>query len=202
MTQLTRIADLLGIMAVCETSSGAMKFLAISGSLRAASHNSALLRAMARLAPAGASVTLYRGLGDLPLFNPDIEASDPAPVADLRSRIVAADALLIASPEYAHGITGAMKNALDWMVGCEAFVLKPVALLNASPRAVHAQASLREIVTMMSAQIVEAASVTVPILGSHLSEDEIVLHPEISATLRGALLSLHAAVLAARSQPQ
>ncbi|HWW08405.1 NADPH-dependent FMN reductase [Collimonas sp.] len=181
-----------------------MKFLAISGSLRAASHNSALLRAVARLAPAdaGISVTLYRGLGDLPLFNPDIEASDPAAVADLRQQITAADALLIASPEYAHGITGVMKNALDWMVGCEAFVLKPVALLNASPRAVHAQASLTEIVTMMSARIVEAASVTVPILGSHLSEDEIVRHPDISAVLRSALLALRGAVLATRPQPR
>lgn len=181
---------------------GTMKFLAISGSLRAASHNSALLRAMARLAPAGVSVTLYRGLGDLPLFNPDIEASDPAAVADLRTQIVAADALLIASPEYAHGITGVMKNALDWMVGCEAFVLKPVALLNASPRAVHAHASLTEIVTMMSARIVDAASVTVPILGSHLGEDEIVRHPDISAVLQSALHALRAAVLATRLERQ
>jgi NAD(P)H-dependent FMN reductase len=187
-------------MSVRATPLGIMKFLAISGSLRAASHNSALLRAVARLAPAdtGISVTLYRGLGDLPLFNPDIEASDPAAVADLRQQIMAADALLIASPEYAHGITGVMKNALDWMVGCEAFVHKPVALLNASPRAVHAQASLTEIVTMMSARIVEAASVTVPILGAHLSEDGIVQHPDISTVLRNALLALRAAVLAAR----
>lgn len=179
--------------------SGNMKFLAISGSLRAASHNSALLRAMARLAPAGASVELYHGLGDLPLFNPDIEASDPAPVAALRAQIIGADALLIASPEYAHGITGAMKNALDWMVGCEAFVLKPVALLNASPRAVHAQASLREIVTMMSAQIVEQASITVPILGSGLSEAQIAADPEISAALRAALAALCTAVTAGRA---
>lgn len=176
--------------------SGNMKFLAISGSLRAASHNSALLRAMARLAPAATSIELYSGLGDLPLFNPDIEASDPAPVAELRARIIAADALLIASPEYAHGITGAMKNALDWMVGCEAFVLKPVALLNASPRATHAQASLREIVTMMSAQIVEEASITVPVLGSGLSEEQIAADPKISAVLRAALTALRASVTA------
>jgi len=157
---------------------------------------------MARLAPAGISVVLYRGMGDLPLFNPDIEASDPAAVADLRAQIIAADALLIASPEYAHGITGVMKNALDWMVGCEAFVLKPVALLNASPRAVHAQSSLTQIVTMMSARIVAEASVTVPILGSHLSEDEIVRHPDISAVLRTALRAMHAAVLTARNAHQ
>jgi chromate reductase len=179
--------------------SGNMKFLAISGSLRAASHNSALLRAMAGLAPAGVSIELYRGLGELPLFNPDIEASDPAPVATLRARIIAADGLLIASPEYAHGITGVMKNALDWMVGCEAFVLKPVALLNASPRAVHAQASLREIVTMMSALIVEDASITVPILGSGLREEQIAAHPEISAALRAALAALCAGVAAGRA---
>ena len=175
-----------------------MKILAISGSLRAASLNSALLRAVARLAPADISVVLYRGLGDLPLFNPDIEASDPPPVAELRTQILSADALLIASPEYAHGVTGVMKNALDWMVGCEAFVHKPVALLNASPRAVHAQAALRETVTMMSACIIDEASITVPILGSNFSEDEIVLHPDISASLMAALFALRAAVVAAR----
>ena len=171
-----------------------MKILAISGSLRATSHNTALLRAVARLAPASINVVLYRGLGNLPLFNPDIEASDPAPVADLRSQILSADALLIASPEYAHGVTGAIKNALDWMVGCEAFVDKPVALLNASPRAVHAQASLRETVTMMSACIVDEASITVPLIGSNLSEDEIVLHPDISASLLVALFALRTAI--------
>ena len=173
-----------------------MKILAISGSLRADSLNSALLRAVGRLAPADISVMLYRGLGDLPLFNPDIEASDPPAVAELRTQIMSADALLIASPEYAHGITGVMKNALDWMVGCEAFVHKPVALLNASPRAVHAQAALRETVTMMSACIVDEASITVPILGSNLSEDGIVFHPDISASLLAALFALRAAVVA------
>lgn len=177
-----------------------MKILAISGSLRAASLNSALLRAVARLAPADISVNLYCGLGNLPLFNPDIEASDPSPVADLRAQILSADALLIASPEYAHGITGVMKNALDWMVGCEALVHKPVALLNASPRAVHAQAALKKTVTVMSACIVEDASITVPILGSNLSEDEIVLHPAISASLLLALVALRAAVIAASTE--
>ncbi len=177
---------------------GVMKILAISGSLRAASFNSALLRAVARLAPADISVVLYRGLGDLPLFNPDIEASDPLPVADLRTQIMTADALIIASPEYAHGVTGVMKNALDWMVSCEAFVRKPVALLNASPRAVHAQAALRETITVMSGCIIEEASITVPILGSNLSEDEIVLHPGISSSLLAALAALGAAVVAAR----
>lgn len=170
-----------------------MKILAISGSLRAASLNTALLRAAARLAPADIAVELFGGLGNLPLFNPDIEATEPAVVANFRAQLLAADAVLIASPEYAHGITGAMKNALDWMVGCEVFVHKPVALLNASPRAVHAQASLKEILSVMSARIVEEASITLPIIGSGLDEVGIVSHPEISIALPEALCALQAA---------
>ena len=112
-----------------------MKVLAISGSLRAASINSALLRAAARLAPPGMLVTSLSGIGDLPLFNPDFEPHVPPPVAALYAAVAAADALLIASPEYAHGITGTIKNALDWLVSVESFVCKPVAVLNASPRA-------------------------------------------------------------------
>lgn len=174
-----------------------MKILAISGSLRRASLNTALLRAVARIAPPGIEVALYRGLGDLPLFNPDIEEIEPAPVAVLREQILAVDALLIASPEYAHGVTGAIKNALDWMVGNESFVNKPVALLNASPRATLAQAALRETVQTMSARIVDEACVTVPLLGSGLSEDDIVRHPQITSILLTALSALKTAVQSA-----
>jgi NAD(P)H-dependent FMN reductase len=172
-----------------------IKILAISGSLRAASLNSAMLRVMARLAGDDMQIILYDAIGNLPLFNPDIEASDPAPVAAFREQIMAADALLIASPEYAHGITGVMKNALDWMVSCEAFVNKPVAILNASPRATFADASLREIVTMMSAIIIEEASITVPIIGARLDEEGIFRHPEISTNLIAALATIKAHVL-------
>jgi len=177
-----------------------MKILALSGSLRAASINTALLRAVARLAPADVSVELFRDLGNLPLFNPDLEATNPPVVADLRARLVAADAVLIASPEYAHGVTGVMKNALDWMVGCEAFVNKPVALLNASPRAAHAPAALKEIISVMSALIIEDASIAVPILGSRLDEDSIVADPVISGVLREALQALRAAVVRLKSE--
>lgn len=170
-----------------------MKILAISGSLRAASNNTALLCAVARLAPADIGVELYRDLGNLPLFNPDIEATDPPVVASLRARLIAADAVIIASPEYAHGVTGALKNALDWMVGCEAFVNKPVALLNASPRAVHAQASLKETLAVMSARIIEEASITVPILGSGMNEAAMTADAGIACALREALQALQAA---------
>lgn len=171
-----------------------MKILAISGSLRKASLNTMLLRAVKRIAPPGIEVMLYQGLGDLPLFNPDLEENSPVAVRDLREQILAADALLIASPEYAHGVTGVIKNALDWMVGNETFVDKPVALLNASARAKYGQAALRETIRTMSAHIVDEASITVPILGSGLTEDDIVDHPEIGPALLAALHALKASL--------
>jgi chromate reductase len=172
-----------------------MKVLAISGSLRQASLNTRLLRAVARVAPPDIRVTLYAGLGELPWFNPDIESPEPVPVAKLRQQIVAADALLIASPEYAHGVSGVMKNALDWMVGNESFVYKPVALLNASPRASHALSALRETLRTMSARIIDEACTSVPLLGSGLSEDDIVHHPELGPRLATSLLALKAAIM-------
>ena len=92
-----------------------MRVLAISGSLRAASHNTALLRAAAQLAPEGVEVELYHGLDRLPPFNEDHEADLPAPeVARLRDAIATADAVLISTPEYNGTLPGQLKHAIDW----------------------------------------------------------------------------------------
>ncbi|WP_035606296.1 NADPH-dependent FMN reductase [Haloferula sp. BvORR071] len=178
-----------------------VKILAISGSLRSVSINSALLRAAVRLAPPGTSVEIYAGLGELPLFNPDLEVDPPAAVRSLRGQVAATDALLIASPEYAHGITGVMKNALDWLVSDVAFPGMPVGVLNASPSARHADASLREILKTMSADLVEPASISISLVGSGLDEDGMVNTPAVASALQGALQSLHAAVLSQRDAP-
>ena len=94
-----------------------MHILAISGSLRAGASNTAVLQAAVLLSPPGVTITLYDGLGALPHFNPDLDSPDgralPAIVADLRSQVGHADALLISCPEYAHGIPGSFKNLLD-----------------------------------------------------------------------------------------
>lgn len=165
-----------------------MRILGISGSLRAASAHTSVLKAAAILAPAHVEVTLYAGLGDLPHFNPDLDTEDPPDaVAVLRREIGTSDGLLISSPEYAHGIAGALKNALDWLVGSVEFPTKPVALINASPRAFHADAQLREILATMSARLVDKASVALPLLGRHLSAQEIAADPELSAKLRTAV---------------
>jgi chromate reductase, NAD(P)H dehydrogenase (quinone) len=124
--------------------------------------------AAAELAPKGVEVAMYHGLGDLPHFNPDLDkALDdpdlPAAVRDLRTRVAAADALLISSPEYAHGVPGSLKNALDWLVGGSEMPGKPVALLNASPRSVHAQAQLAETLRTMSADVVPGSPFDAPL---------------------------------------
>jgi chromate reductase, NAD(P)H dehydrogenase (quinone) len=167
-----------------------VRIIAISGSLRRQSLNSALLRAAARLSPEAASVTFYTEVGHLPLFNPDLENAAPAVVRRLWDAVAAADALLLASPEYAHGVTGTIKNALDWLVGLPAFYGKPVAVLNASPRARHADEALRETLRTMSATIVDEASIAIPILGSGLDEDGIIASVEVSAALRIAVAAL------------
>ena len=172
-----------------------MKVLAICGSLRAASINAALLRAAVRLSPPEMQVKPLSGIGELPLFSPDLEHHLPLQVATYHGEVGSADALLIASPEYAHGVTGTIKNALDWLVSFEPFVGKPVAVLNASPRAHHADDNLRETLKTMSAVVVEQASITIPLLGARLTEDGIVEHPMISRAIRGALEALYSFVV-------
>lgn len=91
-----------------------LKILAISGSLRAASYNTALLHAARELAPEEMEIEVF-GLGELPFFNQDVEdQGDPAPVAAWKEAVRAADGLLIACPEYNGGLTAVLKNAIDW----------------------------------------------------------------------------------------
>ncbi|MDN7932385.1 NADPH-dependent FMN reductase [Burkholderia metallica] len=168
--------------------------VALCGSLRAQSYNAALLDAAALVAPPDMRIVRFDRLGEFPLFNPDAEYPSPPAVRDLIKRLNAADGVLIASPEYAHGVTGVMKNALDWVVGCEAVVYKPVAVLNASPRATHADAALRETLSVMSAHIVERASIALPILGSQLDAAGIAAHPPFASALANALQALGAAI--------
>jgi chromate reductase, NAD(P)H dehydrogenase (quinone) len=177
-----------------ESKSRTIRILAISGSLRQVSSNTALLQAAIALSPKNVEMRLYGGLGDLPHFNPDFEPTEPPSVTDLRKQLGWSDGLVISSPEYAHGIPGVLKNALDWLVSGEEFVGKPIALFNASPRAIHAQASLTEIVTTMAGRIAPEVSITVSLLGKNLDADGIVADPEISHELETAIISFANAI--------
>ena len=118
----------------------------------------------------------------------------PAPVLDLRARVGAADGLLICSPEYAHGVPGSLKNALDWLVASVELPHKPVALLNASPWATHAQASLVETLGVMSTHIVHEASATIPVTRGDVAPDGTIASAEIRRALRDALAAFARAI--------
>lgn len=125
-----------------------MRIVAISGSLQRESSNSALLRAIAGAAT-GVEIELWENLGDLRHFRPDIEGDEH--VDSLRRAVTEADAVLIATPEYAGGMPGALKNALDWLVGSGELYGKPVVIISAAPSAERGHNARRwvgEVVTM------------------------------------------------------
>ena len=136
------------------------------------------------LAPDGVALRMA-ALGALPLFNPDDEGHHE--VVALAQAIAEADGVLIASPEYAHGISSVLKTALDWLVSDENFPEMPVALLNTSPRASHAMAALKEVLKTMSANIVEPACITLPLLGSELNAAGILSDPALAKPLQKML---------------
>jgi NAD(P)H-dependent FMN reductase len=139
-----------------------MNILAISGSLRSDSSNARLLRAAARVAPEGMAFQFYEGLGTLPHFDPDRDgegATPPAAVAELRRLLAEADGVVISSPEYAHGVPGSLKNALDWIVSSGELTEKPVALITAAPGGgAFAHPALVATLGVMGARVVPEAS--------------------------------------------
>ena len=168
--------------------------LAISGSLRAASTNGAVLRAIARLAPADVRVMIYDGLATLPHFSPELDTDTlPAPVAYLRTSVQAADAVIICTPEYAHGMPGSLKNALDWLVSSGEFSGKRVAVLSASPNYAggeRANASLRQTMLALNATIIEEASLLIPLVKTKLDASGAVIDPETERALRQVAVGL------------
>ncbi|MBX3652597.1 MAG: NAD(P)H-dependent oxidoreductase [Ramlibacter sp.] len=169
-----------------------MKILALCGSLRKQSRSMALLQAAQHLAAPGVTLEIFNSLADIPLFNPDDEPAAAGGVRALWSAVTRADAVLIASPEYAHGVTGALKNALDWLVGHEPFAGKPVAVFNPSHRAEHADAALKEILSTMAAALVPGACLRIAVTASGLDVPGLCADPEVAPLIRQALQALAA----------
>lgn len=175
-----------------------MRILAISGSLRARSSNGALLDAAARLAPAGARIERFGGIGELPHFNPDLDgegAAAPPAVARWRAALRDADAVLLSSPEYVHGVPGALKNALDWIVSSGELSGKPLGLIDTS-RSHFATPQLREILATMEARLVQGASIALQLWTNRIDAEAILANAAAATALRSAVAALVASASA------
>jgi NAD(P)H-dependent FMN reductase len=159
--------------------------LAVSGSLQAKSSNGALLHALASMIGERGIVQFSQALHVLPPFNPDLEAQAPPREAlEWGAELAAADAVVIATPEYAFGIPGALKNALDWVVGSGEFVHKRVALIGASPLgtgANHALEALDRTIRVMTADVVSTLSI--PFVRTKIDETGAISDTELRAAL-------------------
>jgi chromate reductase, NAD(P)H dehydrogenase (quinone) len=166
--------------------------LGISGSLRTRSLNTAVVETAAELCTGSLRMDIFRGIGQLPFFNSDVElAGPPDPVIAFRRRIATADAVLFSCPEYAHGMSGVLKNALEWIVGGGELMDKPTAVVTASPSMTggdRAQAWLTETLEVMGAAILPTR---LPIAGaSGKVRDGRLVEPEAVEQLRNLLSEL------------
>jgi NAD(P)H-dependent FMN reductase len=153
-----------------------MKIVAIAGSLRAGSSNARILRMAASVAPEGMAIVPYDGVGALPHFNPDIDV-EPAPpaVAEWRALLRSAQGLVISCPEYAHGVPGAFKNALDWIVSSNELHEKPIVLINASASGGEkVGALLTDTLEIMEGRVLREASIFTPVSSISLGDPALL----------------------------
>jgi chromate reductase len=175
-----------------------MKLLAIAGSVRQASSTAALLRAAPGLAPPGVAIETNPGVTALPHFSPDLDIEPlPPAVAALRAVVGASDGLILVTPEYAHGMPGALKNALDWLVSATEPIGLPVLLLSASPGgAAHAHAQFSEVLRTMNLRLVDGGAHVFS--RAHLDPRGEVADGAVLAALRAGLAALVALATAGR----
>ena len=181
-----------------------MKILAISGSLRAESFNTALARAACELASPGVEVELYEGLGSLPHYDQDLDEGHlptPDSVVDLRTRIESADALLVVTPEYNGSIPGVLKNAIDWASARHrgsSLQNKTVAVAGATTGqygAIWAQQDLRRILGLAGARVIDGEF---PLSRAQDAFDE---HGRLLNPAQAERLREHLATLVMEEQP-
>ena len=158
-----------------------MKILAISGSLRKQSSNKSLLLATRAVSPQNIQIEIFEDISVLPHFNPDLDTEHPPEaVVRFRQAVSQAQALIISTPEYAHGIPGSLKNALDWLVRDPDFGGKRVGLIYGSATdASHAHLSLLEVLKTMSAEIPSDAIVSIASVRTKIDDNGNLLDPSV-----------------------
>lgn len=144
---------------------------AISGSLRSGSSNHNILKFLSALAPADLTYTIYQNLAQIPPFDPGLDNETPQEVTELRDSINQADAVIICTPEYAFGVPGQLKNALDWLVSSSTLVDKPISLITASSVGNNAHAALLLTLGALSANVIEEATLLIPFIRAKMDTE-------------------------------
>lgn len=172
-----------------------IKLLGLNGSLRASSSNGRLLAAAVQLIPQDATLSLTTSLDSLPHFNPDsadAQLTEHKPLATFVDQVRGCKGVVVSSPVYAGGYPGVLKNALDWLVGTDAFVDKPFLLLNASNRVPGVAESLADVMRTMSG--LEQANISINLLGSDASVEDILANSASVTKIKAALANFIAAI--------
>ncbi|MBS1532844.1 MAG: NAD(P)H-dependent oxidoreductase [Bacteroidetes bacterium] len=163
---------------------------AMSGSLRTGSSNHTILRYLSELMPAGINYVIYDGLANIPAFDPGLDNDDPPPpVSDLRDKIAKSDAIVICTPEYAFGVPGALKNALDWTVSSGSLSGKPLALITASTSGQYAHEGMIKTLGALDAQFNDETTLLIPFIRTKI-DAEGNINDEIAGKLRDILKAL------------
>ena len=164
---------------------------AISGSLRAGSSNHTILQFFGKLLPMGMGYTIYESLSTIPAFDPGLHNdTPPATVAALRKQLADADAVIICTPEYAHGVPGALKNALDWMVSSGSFSGKPTALVTASTGGGDAHEAMIKILNAIDANLKPGTTLLISFIRTKIDAAGNITDEKVKLKLKNILHSL------------
>jgi chromate reductase, NAD(P)H dehydrogenase (quinone) len=151
-----------------------MRIIAINGSTRTQSTNGQLLHAIAALYADTFELEIFNGLTGIPHFNPDLDNdTPPEAVAAFRKLIKDADGVLICTPEYAMGVPGSLKNALDWTVSSTVFSQKPTALITASSVGQKGHAALMETLLVIECAVPETSTLVIPFVKTKIKDNTI-----------------------------
>jgi chromate reductase, NAD(P)H dehydrogenase (quinone) len=151
--------------------------LGINGSIRANSSSHVVMNEVIKNLPANAKFTLFERLADIPAF--DGSETDPEPVVDFKNQVKQADAVVICTPEYAFGVPGALKNALDWTVGSGDFMNKPVALITASSYGERGHEAFQHILTAIASKLDPATTLLISFIRAKVKEGCIIDAPTV-----------------------
>lgn len=176
-------------------SSASKKIIAISGSLRSGSSNHNVLRFLRKIAPENIDYIIYDGLARLSHFDQDLDNEQPpVEVITFRNLLAEADGIIICTPEYAFGVPGSLKNALDWTVSSGSLVDKPLVLITASTGGQNAHAALLLILSALSANVLADATLLIPFIRSKMDNEGNIMDNKTIENLRLAFMSLLKAI--------